>query len=786
MASRSFDQVNDDSPPPFDFSGLPYTISSSCPQKHHSPSQEQYSQLSTSLAPSRSSSSDSKWKHKNTTIMNPCATSFAPKPTYASTLKASLPRPSGSSGNTPAARCSSGKQAANQPKGVSRDKEPQVGYSVHHDRESSTRTEPEASKVDDHAQVPPTDGLPNPTIRVSCEDGGLSTPVFFNPHLRHLHKGQGSRYSEATLNLWTFDSPHLSFRSRGLQGSCSRPGSRGHVEDAYNMYGRSKSSGSPDGSPYGIDGGSLQNPLYPGFHHSQPVVHNAPYLDPSVFGHGSRPASAYNTGGAFHRPPWPTDLIPPPMRNRLNLQYFYPPPPLMPYPTPYPYGACPIAHSSFAPPASTTPDIPTGPAPERGHYSRSSPRPASRGGGRIRARWRVSREGSRGRPHRVVGQHSRNTSGANRAHLGGRVESVPRPSPSPAPDAACERPAAPSALQVRGRSRYRIVSTTAGNNQSSRNDQTESTPGTGPEAGSESDSALTFASAENAGENHKRRTSGPRSHDERDIALKLQQTPFNEPPPNAPIAPASLRRLANATKGNPQTSLSHKPSELGSWSQSKRWISQETKERAAFQKLMHTLHYMGADKSPFLPRTPASLTEFRVAQTERKSRKLTQELRRKVEQLNSRNREEAITGPRPKLELFAGKTLADELSPVFAVDSCFNKTLPSGGQRVEWPSLAELKEEGDKRAARYGRCFPLPRLNQVACRVLELENAKAYNTGGSISWEKKAVKVVPRFIRTISPEVESEPCSQLQPQIQELHRHLQALLEEIDETDSED
>ncbi|KFH46757.1 hypothetical protein ACRE_024370 [Hapsidospora chrysogenum ATCC 11550] len=260
----------------------------------------------------------------------------------------------------------------------------------------------------------------------------------------------------------------------------------------------------------------------------------------------------------------------------------------------------------------------------------------------------------------------------------------------------------------------------------------------------------------------------------------------NEPPVNAPTAPASLRRLAHAAKAQ-KTSLPQKPSETGLWSQSKRWVSQETKERAAFQKLMQTLHYMRADKSPFVPQTPAALTAFRVAQTERKSRRLSEELNRRMLQLARRKRSEAHEEPgaQPKLELFRGKTPRDGLSPVFASDTCFNKDIPCA-MRVEWPSLAELKEEGEKRAARYGRYFPLPRLNIVASRILQRERAKAYNADGSIHWEKKAVKQASRFIRPVSCELELDSSPPPQLQAHELPPLLQALLDEIDETSSED
>jgi hypothetical protein len=156
-------------------------------------------------------------------------------------------------------------------------------------------------------------------------------------------------------------------------------------------------------------------------------------------------------------------------------------------------------------------------------------------------------------------------------------------------------------------------------------------------------------------------------------------------------------------------------------------------------------------------------------------------------QLARRKRAEAQGAPeaRPKLELFEGKALPDGLSPIFASNTCFNKDV-SCALQVEWPSLAELKEEGEKRAARCGRYFPLPRLNVVDSRILQLERAKAYNDDGSIHWEKKAVKHASRFIRPVSCEFELDSCPPPQLQVHELPVLLQALLDEIDETSSED
>ncbi|KAM0455882.1 hypothetical protein ACHAO4_003964 [Trichoderma viride] len=177
------------------------------------------------------------------------------------------------------------------------------------------------------------------------------------------------------------------------------------------------------------------------------------------------------------------------------------------------------------------------------------------------------------------------------------------------------------------------------------------------------------------------------------------------------------------------------PTEVASWSQSKRWVSSETKERRAFQKMVLNLQFMKADQSPFIPKSPAELTKFKISLAEAKRQKLTKEV--KLLEEKNRNRELAKASgsmpvSQPQVLLFNGRQMEDKLSPVFAAQNCFNKDdTAKECQRVEWPSLAELKEEGDKRA-RFGRYLPLPRMNVVAPKILEREQESAYKADGSI------------------------------------------------------
>ncbi|RFU73173.1 40s ribosomal s8 [Trichoderma arundinaceum] len=204
-------------------------------------------------------------------------------------------------------------------------------------------------------------------------------------------------------------------------------------------------------------------------------------------------------------------------------------------------------------------------------------------------------------------------------------------------------------------------------------------------------------------------------------------------PPNAAANPSA--RYSRKGQAPNRLTKNQSPIEVASWSQSKRWLSSETRERKAFQKMMLNLQFMKADQSPFVPKTPAELTRFKISLAESKRQKLAQEVSILEEKTRQRELAKASGSKlvsQPQALLFKGREMGDKLSPVFAARNCFNKEDTAGvNHRVEWPSLAELKEEGDKRA-RFGRYLPLPRMNVVAPRVLEREQESAYNADGSI------------------------------------------------------
>ncbi|CEI64297.1 hypothetical protein FVEN_g11080 [Fusarium venenatum] len=239
------------------------------------------------------------------------------------------------------------------------------------------------------------------------------------------------------------------------------------------------------------------------------------------------------------------------------------------------------------------------------------------------------------------------------------------------------------------------------------------------------------------------------------------QKPSN-PPQNAPTGPASTRTLAQSFSATVKKALNLNVSESGTWSQSKSWTSFATRERQAFQKMMANLRYMSADQSPFVPQSPAELTAFKAALAESETKKLGQKVQQRLKETNSKDVEGTKDKKKPTMKLLGGKKFEDHLSPVFAAVNCFNKARMMPPHGAEWPSLTELKEEGDKRANREGRCLPLPRMGLVAHRFLHWDD-EAYDSDGSIHWDKKVVQL---RLSSLCPITGHEPSMLPPPELQ--------------------
>lgn len=202
---------------------------------------------------------------------------------------------------------------------------------------------------------------------------------------------------------------------------------------------------------------------------------------------------------------------------------------------------------------------------------------------------------------------------------------------------------------------------------------------------------------------------------------------------------------------------SHTPgaaSEAGTWSHSKRWVSQEARERNAFAKLMAGLHHIGADKSPFVPQNMSQLAALKAEIAEDQRRELEKKVARRQAEL-ARRRDRLELGPSQAVarvgQLFGGFGLHDGLSPVFASYNCFNAQSREGHLRVDWPYLSELKDDGEGRLGRYGRSLPVPRYNMVDPRVGATAPGNVFNPDGSIRWQAKLHVPQPSWLVPASP-----------------------------------
>ncbi|KAG5981335.1 hypothetical protein E4U55_003064 [Claviceps digitariae] len=194
----------------------------------------------------------------------------------------------------------------------------------------------------------------------------------------------------------------------------------------------------------------------------------------------------------------------------------------------------------------------------------------------------------------------------------------------------------------------------------------------------------------------------------------------------------------------PAASSPRNATESGSWSQSKRWMSQTSKERMTFQKMVTNLFHLSANNSPFVPQSPAELTAFRAEMADIKKKRLSREVGWRVATMERKRAHSKNSGEEAaKLVPFLlGRQFKDTLSPVFASRNCFAEHISQEDtQWVPWPSLPEFKDEGDKRSLQQGRRFPLPRLG-VNTQPIAIVSQCGYKA----SWQMKTVKIDSRFI----------------------------------------
>jgi hypothetical protein len=148
--------------------------------------------------------------------------------------------------------------------------------------------------------------------------------------------------------------------------------------------------------------------------------------------------------------------------------------------------------------------------------------------------------------------------------------------------------------------------------------------------------------------------------------------------------------LSEPTAAQPSEDM-YRPLDSVSWSQSRRWISQEAAARTAFNRMTQRLRHQGFDKSPFIPQNQAELVDLRISALSWNIKKYDADIRKREKQSKlKKNGVEPDSGP----QLFGGRVFLDGLSAVLAVKTCFSGCFPQNEHPVAWPSLTELKASG--------------------------------------------------------------------------------------------
>lgn len=190
-------------------------------------------------------------------------------------------------------------------------------------------------------------------------------------------------------------------------------------------------------------------------------------------------------------------------------------------------------------------------------------------------------------------------------------------------------------------------------------------------------------------------------------------------PSEAPTGPAALRSMPSLPSpvSDPQVYTITIPDESMAFAHSRRWVSQEAQALGDYHKTMQKLRYLGCDKSPFIPRSPAELIQLRLSQLCLKSQRIATDIRQREKV--AEHRKQGGSSGRPIPQLFGGKKFYDGLTAVFSQKHCFaqdDETVGMEGGRnqndnVTWPSLLEFKASGI-----HGRNLPLPSLHHLTER----------------------------------------------------------------------
>lgn len=183
-----------------------------------------------------------------------------------------------------------------------------------------------------------------------------------------------------------------------------------------------------------------------------------------------------------------------------------------------------------------------------------------------------------------------------------------------------------------------------------------------------------------------------------------RRLPFpQEPPrPSFQVSKNQVATLANNNSG-------------GVYSYTKTWTSSATAGQEVWSRISKQLSFMHCDESFVTPRTYAAYLEhkknFMIASIAEKEAQITKRKAEKALAIKNRCPEGL---PIITIPCMGGKKFADGRSAALGQASMWTpnewRTESARKQQAEWPSVAELKWEGDERAkSGKGRFLPIPR-----------------------------------------------------------------------------
>ncbi|KAM3469642.1 hypothetical protein MY5147_006903 [Beauveria neobassiana] len=113
----------------------------------------------------------------------------------------------------------------------------------------------------------------------------------------------------------------------------------------------------------------------------------------------------------------------------------------------------------------------------------------------------------------------------------------------------------------------------------------------------------------------------------------------------------------------------------------------------AYQKMRQNIHYIGADGSPFLPENAAELAALKVMMAEERRRVIAIKVKRLTAELSEKG-------------TLSSRTLTKGHSLFASMGNCFDRE--DRTKDGAWPTIVQLKEEGDRRADGARRQLPHP------------------------------------------------------------------------------